>query len=88
MNAIPTQDELALFRRPEDLCILVEPGRLGISDEDFFNKAAGGLHQKLREAWVLSRLAIAISHVISPVQVKVLDGPLLDGVIQFQDFNE
>ena len=85
VNPIPTQEDLAVFRSPEDLCRLVEPDRLGISDEDFFNKAAGGLHQKLREAWVLSRLGIAISHSISAVQVKVIDGPLLDGVFQFQD---
>lgn len=88
MNTIPTQEELAVFRRPEELCALVEPDRLGISDEEFFNKAAGGLHQKLREAWVLSRLGIAIGHVISPVRVKVVDGPLLDGVVQFQDGRE
>lgn len=85
---IPTREELAVFRRAEDLCTLVEPDRLGVSNEDFFNKAAGGLYQKLREAWVLSRVGIAISHAMSPVQVKVVDGPLLDGVIQFEDGSE
>lgn len=83
MNVISTQEELSVLRTPEELCILVEPDRLGISDEDFFNKAAEGQHQKLREAWVLSRLGIAISHSICPVQVKVVDGPLLDGIFQF-----
>lgn len=83
MSTIPTQEHLAIFRVPEELCALVEPDNLGISDEDFFNKAAGGLNQKLREAWVLSRLGLVISHVIEPVQISVADGPLLDGVMRF-----
>lgn len=82
---IPTKEDLAIFRTPEQLCVLVDPKGLGISDEAFFNNAAGGLHQKLREGWVLARLGIAISHAISPVQVAVIDGPLLDGVLRFHN---
>jgi hypothetical protein len=85
---IPTVQQLAVFRSPEDLCQLVDPDSLGISDEDFFNKAAQGLYQKLREAWVLARIGTAIGHVISSVQVKVVDGPLLDGILRFQDGRE
>jgi hypothetical protein len=84
VSTILTQEDLAVFRTPEDLCALVEPDNLGISDEDFFNKANGGLNQKLREAWVLSRLGIAISYVIEPVQVSVADGRLLDGLMKFE----
>jgi len=82
---IPTVQQLAVFRSPEDLCRLVEPDSLGISDEDFFNKAAQGLYQKLREAWVLARIGAVIDHVISSVQVKVVDGPLLDGILRFKN---
>ena len=84
-HKIPSADELAVFRTPEDLCILVEPNRLGISNEDFFNRPTRGLHQKLREAWVLSRLGIALSKAITPVTIKVVDGPMLDGIVRFQD---
>jgi hypothetical protein len=66
----------------------VEPDSLGISDEDFFNKAAQGLYQKLREAWVLARIGAVIDHVISAVQVKVVDGPLLDGILRFKNGRE
>ncbi len=76
------------FRKPEDLCSIVEPDRLGISDEAFFNETAKGLHQKLREAWVLARLGIAVTHAISPVLVNVVDGPLLDGILRFDDGSE
>lgn len=58
---------------------------MGISNEDFFNKAAKGLNQKLQEAWVLARLGIAISNTISPVTLSVVDAPMLDGVIHFSD---
>jgi len=85
---IPTKEDLAEFRRPEDLCIMVEPDRLGISDETFFNETSQGLHQKLREAWVLARLGISINHAISPVLVSVVDGPLLDGILRFHDSSE
>lgn len=85
---IPTVQQLAVFRSPEDLCRMVEPDSLGISDEDFFNKAAQGLYQKLREAWVLARIGAVIDHVISPVHVKVVDGPLLDGILRFNNGRE
>lgn len=87
-SKIPTEEDLAIFREPEDLCILVEPDRLGISDESFFNEVAGGLHQKLREAWMLARLGVGISHAISPVLVSVVDGPLLDGILRFENGSE
>lgn len=82
---IPSADELVVFRTLEDLCILVEPNRLGISNEDFFNRPARGLHQKLREAWLLSRLGIALSKAITPATIKVVDGPMLDGIVRFKD---
>jgi hypothetical protein len=84
----PTFEELSIFREPEELCILVEPKNLGIPDEAFFNETAGGLHQKLQEAWVLARLGIVISHTISPVLVSIVDGPLLDGIFKFEDSQE
>lgn len=85
---LPTKEDLKVFRKPKELCSLVNPNRLGISAECFFNRAAGGLYQKLREAWVLSRLGIVISRSISPVLVSVVDGPLLDGIFRFGNSRE